>query len=249
MTEILLTNRYFSDLNPIIFGREECQKSQDFGPAIRKYTLIHYVEKGCGKLFKNGKEYPVKAGEAFIILPDEVTYYIADAEDPWSYRWIGFDGALSEKYTQFSPVVSISDNTFPNVSEIRGEPSMTEYILAGQLFNMTAELLSGTKHKNHHVRQVKNYINSSYMIEISVEQIANHLSLDRRYLSRLFKEKTGTTIQEYLISVRMEEAKRQLSMGRSVSEASSLCGYNDVCNFSKMFKRLYGTSPANWKKM
>ena len=247
MKEVFLTNRSLCDLNPIIFGRESCSSEQSFGPAIRKYTLIHYVEHGQGTLFKNGNEFAVHPGETFIILPDEVTFYQADKNDPWVYRWIGFDGALSEKYRSLPPVMPISNDIFPNVRE--DQDDMVEYLLAGQLFSMTAALLSGSKHKNHYVRQVKNYINSYYMQEVSVEKISKHLGLDRRYLSRLFKEKTGQTVQEYIISVRMEEACRQLSLGRSVSEAASLCGYTDVCNFSKMFKRRYNISPINWKNI
>ena len=85
------------------------------------------------------------------------------------------------------------------------------------------------------------------MREVKVEEIAESLSLDRRYLSRLFKQKTGKTVQDYLISVRMEAACRQLSDGRGVAETSVLCGYSDVCNFSKMFKRIYGISPKSWR--
>lgn len=247
MSEMLLTNRELTDLNPLSFGREECVPLHSFGPAIRKYTLIHYVEQGKGTLFKNEIAFPVHAGEAFIICPDEVTFYQADKDDPWTYRWIGFDGALSEKYRQLPTVISVANETFPNIYD--GQDSMVEYFLAAQLFALTATLLSGIKHKNHYVRQVKNYINSHYMQEISVEEISRHLGLDRRYLVRLFKEKTGQTIQDYIISVRMDEACRLLSLGKSVSEAASLCGYSDVCNFSKMFKKRYGVSPLQWKKL
>lgn len=248
MSEFFLTNRNFEDLNPVVFGREICPSGKSYGPAIRKYTLIHYVERGCGKLCKNGQAYPVREGEAFIILPDEVTYYVADRDDPWVYRWIGFDGVLSEKYREMPPVITLPDDIFPHLPKGEDHNGVAEYILAGQLFSMTAELLAGKKHRNHYVRQVKNYINSSYMRELRIEQIAENLRLDRRYLSRLFKEKTGQTIQEYLISVRMEEARRQLGEGRGVAQTAELCGYNDVCNFSKMFKRTYGVSPANWRK-
>ncbi len=246
--QFILINRSFKDLNPLIYGEEACCKSHSFGPYIRNYTIIHYVMQGCGVLYKNGNAYPVHQGEAFIILPGEITTYVADAEDPWYYRWIGFDGELSEKFAQMSSVISIPDGAFPNVVPTDENKGYLEYILAGQLFWLLSELSVGKKHRNHYVRQVENYIRSAYMEEISVEQIAEQLNLDRRYLSRLFKEKTGMTVQEYLISVRMEEAQRQLSEGRSVSEAALYCGYPDACNFSKMFKRFCGVSPANWKK-
>ena len=246
--DFFILNRGFGDLNPIIFGREECNPGKSFGPHVRRYTLLHYVERGRGRLVKNGEVYHVKEGEAFIILPDEVTYYAADRDDPWVYRWIGFDGALSAKYRDFPPVISISGDIFPNLSSDDEYSQAAEYLLAGQLFVMTAELLGGVKHRNHYVRQVKDYINSSYMMDIRIEEIAESLNLDRRYLSRIFKNKTGQTIQEYLISVRMEAARTHLANGRGVAETATLCGYSDACNFSKMFKRVCGVSPAIWRE-
>ena len=77
--------------------------------------------------------------------------------------------------------------------------------------------------------------------------IATEINLDRRYLSRIFKQKKGKTIQEYIIWVRIEKAKRFLNQGRTVTEAARLTGYNNVNNFSKMFKKKTGVSPGNWK--
>lgn len=241
-------NRYFKDLNPVIYGYEECVPCHSFGPSVRTYTLMHYVEKGKGTLYKNGQSYPVAEGEMFVILPHEVTTYTADKDAPWVYRWIGFDGELSEKIKSLPPVIRVPDNIFPFVSEKDEEnPEMLAYLLAGQLFALYNELFAKDKHSNHYVRKVIDYINSSYMRELRVEEIAENLCLDRRYLSRLFKQKTGQTVQDYLINVRMEAACRQLSEGRGVAEAATLCGYSDVCNFSKMFKRIYGVSPKAWK--
>lgn len=248
MRVILLTNRHFQDINPLLVGREECLPGKSFGPSIRKYTLLHYVEQGRGTLYKGGNTYPVQKGEFFIILPGEVTKYVADDRDPWVYRWISFDGALSELFSQLPPVVSFPEDLFPRVPNMREHHGITEYALAGQIYGMMSELFASGKPRNHYVTQVKDYIKSFYMRDLYVERIAESLNLDRRYLSRLFKEKTGQTIQEYLISVRMEEARRLLSEGYGIAETATLCGYCDACNFSKMFKRIYGISPAAWKK-
>ena len=76
--------------------------------------------------------------------------------------------------------------------------------------------------------------------------IADELSLDRRYLVRLFKEKTGMGIQEYIIQVRMEHARTLLQSGFSVNTTASMVGYHDSFNFSKMFKKTTGTSPKQF---
>ena len=245
--ETLLINRHFGDLNPIVYGREHCAPRHTYGPAVRNYTLIHYVVSGCGTYTVGGVTYRVGAGEAFRILPNEVTVYSADEADPWEYRWIGFDGTLSERFSELPPVFSVpQDGTSVFFFESQNGGTR-EYLLAAELFRFYAALFSaeGGRH-SHYVRRVKDYVRAMYMQEVRVERIAAQMNLDRRYLSRIFKEKTGKSVQEYLISVRMEEAKRALLRGMTVSETARLCGYEDICNFSKMFKSRTGKSPAHW---
>jgi len=239
-----LVNRSFCELNPLIVGEHICPAGHSFGPAMRKYTLIHFVESGEGTLCKGGETYTVHAGEAFLILPDEVTLYCASETDPWTYRWVGFDGVLSARFAELPPVFSCSSHWGEKLIASLENDGMSEYRIASVLFGLYAELFASTHPRSHYVRRVKNLINTLYMQDLRVEEIAEKLNLDRRYLSRLFKEKTGQTMQEYLIVVRMEAAREQLLQGSSVAEAARLSGYDDICNFSKMFKRSFGVSPG-----
>lgn len=240
-------NRYFADLNPLSAGEEQCRAHHRFGPAIRHYTLIHFVLSGKGVFETDGKRYEVHAGEAFLILPGKVTVYEADGNDPWAYRWIGFDGNLSGKFAELPPVFRVSELTVGTFAP--AENTVAEYRFASALFGLYAELFAGSGSGGHHyVRRVSDYVRASYMRQnLRVEDIAALLNLDRRYLSRIFKQKTGESIQDYLISVRMEEAKRCLLRGTSVKETANLCGYADPFLFSKMFRRRVGVSPTEWK--
>lgn len=247
MRDIALVNRGFSDLNPLIIGDEECRPHHSYGPAVRQYTLIHFVVSGNGVLEKGGIQYSVSAGQAFIILPDEITtYYTGD--DPWHYQWIGFNGEMSRHFEQLSPVVNFSHNWANEMLEYAESDGMLEYKVASALFGMYAEFFASQKHSSHYVRRVKNYIQTMYMHPLRVENIAQMVNLDRRYLSRVFKEKVGCSIQEYIIEVRMEQAGAYLESGATVAQAARLCGYDDVCNFSKMFKKSFGISPGSWRK-
>lgn len=229
----------------MIAGQERCESGHSYGPHIREYTLIHYVLRGRGVLYARGGVHPVEAGQAFLILPDEVTTYTADGEDPWHYCWIGFDGLLSQRFSRLPPVFSLPEELFHTILHPGSEDGVLEYRLAATLYQLYARLFSSGGSENRHVRRVENFIRASYMMPLRVEEIADSMGLNRRYLSRLFKEKTGRTPQEYLIAVRMEAAQRHLSQGCSVKEAAHLCGYEDVSNFSKMFKRRFGKSPAS----
>lgn len=244
-SDLLLTNRHFQDLNPLIAGEEICESGHSFGPAVRKYTLIHYVVSGKGTLCSRGGTHPVSAGQAFLILPGEVTTYTADRLDPWHYRWIGFDGSLANQFSTLPPVFSASGDLF---RQLMDASDMQEYRLAGILFQLYSQLFSQSSPENQHVRRVKDYIRASYMSPIRVEEIARQLNLDRRYLSRLFKEHTGKSIQQYLIDVRLSEAEQHLLQGVRVQEAATLCGYPDVSNFTKLFKKHRKKAPASVRK-
>ena len=243
-----LTNRHLRDLNPVIAGTHDCDPGYGIQPAIRKYTLIHFVFRGKGTLFARGNAYPVQAGQAFLIRREELANYRADEEDPWHYCWIGFDGELAQAFDTLPPVISPPEDPFLRIIKAAEDPSVMEYRMAAELFQLYSQLFSKAARHNPHVRQVKNYIRQAYMHPIRIEHIAAQLNLNRRYLSRIFKETTGVSIQQYLLSVRMEEARNHLCRGYSVQECAHMVGYEDVSNFSKMFKKHFGKSPVYWTK-
>ena len=242
LQHVFLTNRVLRDLNPLVAGEQKCDPGYSFGPQIRRYVLLHYVITGKGKLYARGQVFPVESGQVFLIVPGEVTTYEADHQDPWQYRWIGFDGELSRQFTQLPPVFPLEEELFPN-SLPKKDYVNREYLLAAELFRLYAALFQSQDQGNTHVQKVQTYIRSAYMQNITVEGIARELNLDRRYLSRLFKSHTGLSVQEYLLGVRMEEADRCLAQGCSVKIAAALSGYQDAANFSRMYKRKYGISP------
>lgn len=73
-------------------GEEVCSGGHYFGPAIRNYFLIHCIQSGRGTYCRGNKIYSLGPGDGFLILPGESTLYRADEEDPWHYKWVGFQG-------------------------------------------------------------------------------------------------------------------------------------------------------------
>jgi len=175
-----------------------------------------------------------------------VTTYTADLSDPWHYIWIGFNGQLAGKFAELGRVFEAPGDIFAQLITDTRSTGLPEYTLSAGLFQLYARLFGQKQSSNDHVKRVKNYIRTCYMQPIRVEDIANQLNLDRRYLSRLFKSHTGQTVQEYLLHTRLEAALQHLKEGCSVAQAAALCGYEDVSNFSRMFKRRYGVSPGHY---
>ena len=142
---LFLTDRKLQDLNPLTAGEEACVPGHSFGPAIRNYTLIHYVLRGKGTLYARGGTFPVRAGQIFVILPGEVTTYTADADDPWYYRWIGFNGTLSTRFSQLPPVISLPETFFMPFS--CAEPPTRDTEIPGLIAGMTPEWNSSVSRK------------------------------------------------------------------------------------------------------
>ncbi len=77
------------DLSLSFYGYEECTPNYSFGPAIRDTYVLHYITKGKGQFHYKGKIVDLKAGDFFLLKPDELTFYQADSQDPWAYYWLG----------------------------------------------------------------------------------------------------------------------------------------------------------------
>lgn len=246
---IPLAQRNWVDINPCDLGQERCLPGHSYGPAIRNNYLIHYVVSGKGTFFHNGNAYPVKAGEIFVIFPREVTTYAADQNDPWHYIWIGFTGTLAERLASLpTRVCSYSANTFFEMMHAESLTGTREEFVTAKIFEMMSVLFEGQKKVTHYEQQALNYVNANYMNPITVDSISAYFNLDRRYLSKLFKNRMGITLSDYLIQTRLQHAALLLADGYSVNNAATMAGYHDPFNFSKMFKKNYGISPTEYRK-
>ncbi len=248
---IPLENKKFHDLNPVDCGEEVCVSGHGFGPHIRDYYLIHYVLSGKGVLKKDKKIHPVEKGEAFLIKPGEVTTYVADRVEPWHYIWIGFNGRLAERFDHLEdPVLRGELSIFLELMEARTITAKEEF-LAGKLFMIYATLFGKSEDENLvslTVRQAKSLIRSNYMKQIKIEELAAIMGINRRYLSRRFKEKTGLSLKEFLTKTRLDKAKELLSQKYKCLEVAAMVGYNDPLQFSKAFYNYFGVYPSEYKK-
>ena len=112
-------------------------------------------------------------------------------------------------------------------------------------------IVSQASQENRYVTEAIRYIATHYSEPgLSVRTIARALDLSEGHLSRLFKEKTGYTMKNYLTLYRMGIAEDLLSDCRSrVYETAKQVGYQDVAYFSNTFKRIVGVSPTEYRNV
>lgn len=97
---------------------------------------------------------------------------------------------------------------------------------------------------------VLQYINSNYTNNsLNLNEVAEKFNVSVFYLSRYIKEHTRTTFTDYLINLRITEAKRLLNTtDMTIKEIVNLIGYTDVSHFTRLFKKIEGLTPGEYKK-
>lgn len=268
--EFLPQHLHQLDLYLIQYGREKCEPGHSFGPAMREYYKFHYILEGKGSFEVNGQRYELKKGQGFLVTPDTICYYEADLQEPWTYCWIGFNGIKAAgllrqaQLSDESPIYTWEKSEFfeQSIQQMVSSKSMKagrELKLTGLLYLWLSamidcrgsELKQKTRENNkeHYISQVVHFIEVNYANKISVQSIAQFVGLQRSYLSALFKDVMGISLQDYLISYRMRKACELLSSTTlMVGDIARSVGYEDPLLFSKMFKKTMHIAPTQYRE-
>ncbi len=94
------------------------------------------------------------------------------------------------------------------------------------------------------------YLEQHYMGNITLDSVAAVFNLNPSYFSNLIKTLTGSTFSQMLLKVRLEKAKYLLREDDlKISQVSSMVGYSDACYFDRVFKREFGYTPEEYRRL
>ncbi|MNN89103.1 Arabinose operon regulatory protein [compost metagenome] len=98
--------------------------------------------------------------------------------------------------------------------------------------------------------RVKEYLNEHYANpDLSLTYLSGEFELNAKYLSQMFKEEFGVNFLDYLGNVRIQQAKRLLmETGESIQVIGIQVGYPNVRSFMRVFKKLTGVTPGEYRK-
>lgn len=96
--------------------------------------------------------------------------------------------------------------------------------------------------------QIIHYVFDRYQQDIAAEEVAAHFSISTRHLNRILKEHTGLTLQQLLLNIRMERAKRFIRNSTlSVEQVSENVGFSSQHYLSKLFKKMEGQTISEFR--
>ncbi len=98
------------------------------------------------------------------------------------------------------------------------------------------------------IRRIKRFLEKNWHKKVCLRDVSRAVGWSEKYLSRLFKEETGTCFNDYALKVKVAEAKKLLAKSWSVGETADRLGYQNAESFIRIFKKLAGRTPAQYKK-
>lgn len=241
--------------------------------------LFFVVMEGSGTVTYCNKSYELTKGDClFIDCKNGYSQASSNHKDRqgnydslWSVSWIHFNGpTMQEIYDKYlerggSPVfsgehmVSYYDLVQNILSIARSDSYVRDVLLAEKLTTLLSLLMkdawqkdesSSKAPKRELVTEIKMYIDEHYQEKLSLEILARQFYINKQYLAYAFKEKYGYTVNNYIVHVRINKAKSLLRFSEETMEQISRdVGIEDANYFSRLFKKVEGISPNQYRKM
>lgn len=247
------------------FGHSVTAPCHKCGPSVRSYYLIHYILDGKGEYTTGNTTYKLSAGQGFLIEPDCLTSYISDANEPWTYVWVGLSGknakelissvGLSQEQPIFrSPETQQIKEYVMNMIHHNHSSIEDTYYTNGMLYLFLSTIAASNRDTlpaadgNQYVEQSISYIQNHITEPLKVEDIARYVGLNRTYLSMIFKKHTGLSPLKYIQAFRLTKAKYMLeSSTLPIYSIAYSCGYQTPEALNKIFRQQYNISPAAYR--
>lgn len=156
--------------------------------------------------------------------------------------------AIMKVYTPLSQLSSIADSfeAFMQFLQILHTLSISDAMrpLASSSYSKVV-----IEEDSQRILKVKNYITNNYMQELKLKTLADIACMSESAFSRFFKNHTGRNVSEYIAEIRLGYAARMLvDSDKNVAEICFRCGYNNMSNFNRIFKRKKGCSPTEFRE-
>ena len=113
-----------------------------------------------------------------------------------------------------------------------------------------ASLVSSAPHADSVARSCEQWLKQHFRQANAIQRVVEQANIPERTLKRRFKTATGSTLIDYVQKLRIEEAKRLLEAGQMpVDDISNEAGYEDSSFFRRLFKRLTGLTPSQYRRL
>jgi AraC-like DNA-binding protein/mannose-6-phosphate isomerase-like protein (cupin superfamily) len=230
-------------------------------------NILFLCTDGKGWIECAGGKFELRKNQYYILPKNRPHTYYADHQDPWTIFWIHFNGHQDHHFIQegrLPQAIPEADNArfedrlvlFREIMILLDDFAVNNLVyssillqhLLGSLRYLDQFRKSKEKQNNDNISRAKTYMKDHLHKKLSLEEIARHTGLSLSHFCLLFKQQTTYTPVEYLTMLRIQKACKLLSLSRQkINEIAGEVGYEDAYYFSRVFKKMMGQSPREYR--
>ncbi len=234
-------------------------------------TIFIYCADGEGWYALDGGEVTHVRSQSLIVLPAGIPHeYGASEGQPWSIYWFHLKGSavqtLIDSYALSSDTLQLPlgasakllelfdhcyhiliDKAYSHPHQLHISQTMRHLI---STIGLSAVRSRQEARKELHLERAVSYMNEHMNRMISLQELAEHVGLSRQHLIHLFNIQTGSSPIDYFIRMKIQKAGQMLDLtDLSVKAIGSSLGIQDPYYFSRLFKKVMGSSPSEYRNI
>jgi len=228
-------------------------------PRGRAINIFEYILEGEGEVIVDGKRYTAKAGDVYILREGEPHIYCSKASNPWKKLWINYSSSYMlsflDAYGIKSGVYHNCENTralFEKAYECASSgDSYTDigYGVVECLHEIIHTVAKQSNIASDEARDIKETLNRAVYERVGLDELAERIHMSKSNIIRVFKKKYGVTPYEYILSLKISNAKILLKdTNMTVKEIAEILCFSDERHFSTQFLKRVGVRPRQYRQ-
>ena len=213
-------------------------------PHSHSYAELFYIVDGEGQFQINDKLFPVQAHQLVVVNPNVIHTEVSFESHPLEYIVLGIEGLVCMR--KILREMQNRESSFQILCQAYMD------IIVVQLMrnaSVSAVPIHSRLPANRQCATVKRYIDHHYKENITLDQLAEKVSITKYYMVHAFKREYGVSPINYIINCRIKEGKRLLAeTDLSLSQIAAILGFSSSSYFSQTFRNAEGTSPTEYRK-
>lgn len=235
--------------------------------------ILIFCTHGKGAVKSATEEWLIESGSIVLLPPGKEHTYCAFDDDPWDIFWAHFNG---DSVNEYIPQEALQGNGFLVINKTSTEDMQ---MLMSQFWQMIQALSAGFSYQsvfyssqvlgatlayvslqsvlphdsytmgNEYITKAVKYIYDHFEEKVSLSTLTEVLDVSKSYLSRIFRQTVGTSVNQFILDIKMKQACYYLKdTNLAVHQIASRLGYDDPYYFSRIFKKVVGSSPRVFRK-
>lgn len=256
----LVSAMYLTDIG---FFPEASHHYREREEGTEEYILLYCVE-GEGYVYVEDQMYTLRSKEAFCIPRNRKHKYYASEENPWSIFWVHFKGDNTRYFPlEERQIIRINSTHAENriitlfdvlFRALERNYTMGNFIYISQVLSLILselyfrEKVDEVSDQSKHITAMVRYMYKHMNENLTLEDLSTEFELSKSYINASFKKYAQRAPIDFFINLKMQEACKLLkSTDLYIVEISQELGYDDQYYFSRIFKKVIGVSPKEYR--